>query len=57
MSKNSNKQRYDQLQEWDRWMMNEYPNYKERKKKAKFSRPRYFKPEEEDLQDYYDRKS
>ena len=57
MSKNSNKQRHDQLQEWDRWMMNEYPNYKERKKKAKFSRPRYLKPEDEDIQDYYDRKS
>ena len=35
MSKNSNKQRYDQLKEWDRWMQNEYPNYKERKKKVK----------------------
>ena len=57
MSKNSNKQRHDQLQEWDRWMMNEYPNYKERKKKVKFSRPRYLKPEDEDIQDYYDRKS
>ena len=56
MSKNSNKQRYDQLQEWDRWMMNEYPNYKERKKKTKFSRPRYLKPEDEDIQDYYDGK-
>ena len=38
MSKNSNKQRYDQLKEWDRWMQNEYPNYKERKKKVKFQR-------------------
>ena len=54
MSKNSNKQRYDQLKEWDRWMQNEYPNYKERKKKVKFKKPQYFKPEEEDLQDYYD---
>ena len=34
MSKNSNKQRYDALQDWDRWMQNEYPNYKERKKKV-----------------------
>ena len=57
MSKSSNKQRYNQLQEWDRWMMNEYPNQKERKKKAKFKKPQYIKPEEEDLQDYYDRKS
>ena len=57
MSKSSNKQRYNQLQEWDRWMMNEYPNYKERKKKSKFKKPQYIKPEEEDLQDYYDRKS
>tara|TARA_R100000541_G_scaffold15095_1_gene24528 strand:- start:213 stop:386 length:174 start_codon:yes stop_codon:yes gene_type:complete len=57
MSKNSNNQRYDQLQEWDRWMMNEYPNYRDRKKKAKFKKPGYFKPEEEDLQDYHARKS
>ena len=57
MSKNSNKQRYDQLQEWDRWMMNEYPNYKERKKKVKFKQPKYYKPEDEDLQDYYDGRS
>ena len=57
MSKNSNLQRYDQFQEWDRWMMNEYPNYKERKKKNKFKPPQYLKPEEEDLNDYYDRKS
>ncbi len=56
MSKNSNKQRYDALQDWDRWMQNEYPNYKERKKKAKFKPPTYLKPEDEDLQDYYDRK-
>ena len=56
MSKNSNKQRYDQLKEWDRWMQNEYPNYKERKKKVKFKAPSYLKPEDEDLQDYYDRK-
>ena len=56
MSKNSNKQRYDQLKEWDRWMQNEYPNYKERKKKVKFKPPKYYKPEDEDLQDYYDGK-
>tara|TARA_R110002049_G_scaffold43254_1_gene127883 strand:- start:922 stop:1098 length:177 start_codon:yes stop_codon:yes gene_type:complete len=56
MSKNSNNQRYDQLQEWDRWMMNEYPSYKDRKKKSKSKKPGYFKPEEEDLQDYHDRK-
>jgi len=53
MSKNSNTQRLNQLQEWDRWMQNEYPNYKERKKKTKFKAPAYFKPEDEDLQDYY----
>ena len=56
MSKNSNHQRYEALQDWDRWMQNEYPNYKERKKKAKFKPPTYLKPEDEDLQDYYDRK-
>lgn len=49
MSKNSNQQQYKQFQEWDRWMMNEFPNYKNRKKKVKFSKPNYFKPEEEDL--------
>ena len=53
MSKNSNQQRLNQLKEWDRWMQNEYPNYKERKKKTKFKAPAYFKPEDEDLQDYY----
>jgi len=53
MSKNSNQQRYEQFQEWDRWMMNEYPNYKERKKKPKFKPPTYLKSEDEDLQDYY----
>ena len=56
MSKNSHKQRYDALQDWDRWMQNEYPNYKERKKKVKFKPPLYLKPEDEDLQDYYDGK-
>ena len=56
MSKNSNKQRLNQLKEWDRWMQNEYPNYKERKKKVKFKAPSYFKPEDEDLMDYYDGK-
>ena len=56
MSKNSNRQRHKQLQEWDKWMMNEYPNYKNRKKKVKFKKPVYFKPEEEDLQDYHDGK-
>ena len=56
MSKNSHRQRYDALQDWDRWMQNEYPNYKERKKKVKFKPPQYLKPEDEDLQDYYDGK-
>ena len=54
MSKSSNQQRYSQLKEWDRWMQSEYPNYKERKKKTKFKPPQYFKPEDEDLMDYYD---
>lgn len=53
MSKNSNKQRYEALKEWDQWMQNEYPNYKERKKKAKIKPPQYFKPEDEDSMDYY----
>jgi hypothetical protein len=57
MSKNSNRQRYKQFQDWDRFMMNEYPNYRERKKKVKFKKPQYFKSEEGDLQDYYDTKS
>ena len=52
MSKTSNQQRYKQLQDWDRFMMNEYPNYKNRKKKAKFKKTRYFKPETEELLDY-----
>lgn len=56
MSKNSNKQRVNQLQEWDRWMQNEYPNYKERKKKVKMKPPSYFASEDEDLADYYDGK-
>jgi hypothetical protein len=56
MSKNSNKQRYDQLQEWDRWMQNEYPNYKERKKKVKSKAPQFMSNEDEDLTDYYDGK-
>ena len=57
MSKTSNQQRYKQLQDWDRFMMNEYPNYRERKKKVKFKKPQHFKSEEGDLQDYYDTKS
>jgi len=56
MSKNSNKQRYDQLKEWDQFMQNEYPNYKERKKKVKFKPPQYMTSEDEDLMDYYDGK-
>jgi len=56
MSKNSNKQRYDQLKEWDRWMQNEYPNYKERKRKVKFKPPQYMSGADEDLEDYYDGK-
>jgi len=56
MSKNSNKQRVDQLKEWDQFMQNEYPNYKERKKKVKFKPPQYMASEDEDLMDYYDGK-
>ena len=56
MSKNSNKQRLNQLKEWDRWMQNEYPNYKERKKKVKFKPPQYMGGADEDLADYYDGK-
>jgi len=56
MSKNSNKQRVDQLKEWDQFMQNEYPNYKERKKKVKFKPPQYMTSEDEDLMDYYDGK-
>lgn len=53
MSKNSNKQRYDQLKEWDQWMQNEYPSYKERKKKVKIKPPQYMPDDEDDLMDYY----
>jgi len=56
MSKNSNKQRVSQLKEWDQFMQNEYPNYRERKKKVKFKPPSYMAPEDEDLADYYDGK-
>jgi len=35
MSKNSMQQRWQQLKEWDRFMENEYPKYKERKKKRR----------------------
>ena len=56
MSKNSNKQRVAQLKEWDQFMQNEYPNYKERKKKVKFKPPQYMASEDEDLMDYYDGK-
>ena len=35
MSKNSIQQRVQQLKEWDRWMDNEYPKYKARKKKKR----------------------
>ena len=53
MSKNSNKQRYDQLKEWDQWMQNEYPSYKERKKKVKIKPPQFMPDDEDDLMDYY----
>jgi hypothetical protein len=54
MSKNSNKQRLEALKEWDQWMQNEYPNYKERKRKVKIKPPQYITPDDEDdLMDYY----
>jgi len=53
MSKNSNHQRYEAFQDWDRFMQNEYPSYKERKKKPKVKSPNFLPPEEEDLLDYY----
>lgn len=53
MSKNSNQQRYEALKEWDQFMQNEYPNYRERKRKPKIKPPQYMAPEDEDLQDYY----
>jgi len=56
MSKNSNKQRVAQLKEWDQFMQNEYPNYKERKRKVKFKPPQYMSGADEDLEDYYDGK-
>ena len=33
MSKTSNHQRLQTLKEWDKWMENENPQYKERKKR------------------------
>lgn len=53
MSKNSNQQRYEALKEWDKYMQNEYPNYRERKRKPKSKPPQYMAPEDEDLEDYY----
>lgn len=46
MSKISNKQRHQQLKEWDAYMENKYPNYRERKRKSKLKPPSplYFKP-------------
>ncbi len=52
MSKNSPHQRLETFKDWDRFMENESPAYKERKKK-KSKKPGYLPPEDEDLQDYY----
>ena len=52
MSKNSHHQRIEALQDWDQFMQNESPAYKERKKKPK-AKPNFLPPEEEDLEDYY----
>jgi len=52
MSKNSIQQRVQQLKEWDRWMDNEYPKYKARKKKKR-KRPEIpFYDDELDLSQY-----
>lgn len=48
MSKNSIQQRWQQLKEWDRWMDNEYPKYKARKKKKR-KRPEIPFVDDEDL--------
>jgi hypothetical protein len=56
MSKNSHKQRYEALKDWDQFMQNEYPNYKERKKKPKSKPPQYLSAEDEDLDEYYNGK-
>lgn len=54
MSKNSNQQRHQALKEWDMFMENEYPSYKERKKKSKAKPVQFANPEDEDLMDFYD---
>ncbi|MDA7648766.1 hypothetical protein N8580_00345 [Akkermansiaceae bacterium] len=56
MSKNSPQQRMDALKDWDQFMQNEYPNYKERKKRPKSKPPQFLSPEDEDLEEYYNGK-
>ena len=56
MSKNSPHHRLEALKDWDQFMQNEYPNYKERKKRPKSKPPNFLPPEEEDLEDYYNGK-
>ena len=48
MSKNSMQQRFQQFKEWDRFMENEYPKYKARKKKKR-KRPEIPFTDDEDL--------
>ena len=52
MSKSSPHQRLKAIQDWDSFMQNQSPAYKERKGK-KPKKPGYLPPDEEDLQDYY----
>lgn len=49
MSKNSTHQRMDTLKQWDHWMENEHPSYKERKNRKK-KRPEH--TEEDDAIDF-----
>ena len=48
MSKNSMQQRFQQFKEWARFMENEYPKYKARKKKKR-KRPEIPFTDDEDL--------
>lgn len=52
MSKSSPHQRLKAIQDWDSFMQNQSPAYKERKGR-KPKKPGYLPPDEEDLQDYY----
>ena len=53
MSKNSNHQRLQTLKEWDKWMENKHPQYKERKKrKPKRSNIPFIDDDEVDFSQY-----